>query len=111
MSPTPIYDQLRGERINADVPATGAEPQPNHHPGKHRLPGGPSSAATVSGLPSPAGADRVASWSWFAPIDPATAAWGPQRALPPTARAQQEQPQACGPFAISVGNTGEISSG
>jgi hypothetical protein len=27
MGQTPIYDQLRGERINADVPATGADPQ------------------------------------------------------------------------------------
>ncbi|HEY3895254.1 MAG TPA: hypothetical protein VGL88_07785 [Pseudonocardiaceae bacterium] len=28
MSLTPIYDQLRGERLNAEVPATGAEPHP-----------------------------------------------------------------------------------
>jgi hypothetical protein len=35
MGPTPIYDQLRGERINADVPATGADPQLVGHPGGH----------------------------------------------------------------------------
>ncbi|MDT7595928.1 MAG: hypothetical protein QOJ06_1474, partial [Pseudonocardiales bacterium] len=28
----PIYDRLRGERINADVPATGADPQLVGHP-------------------------------------------------------------------------------
>src|SRR6185312_14810004 len=110
MSPTPIYDQLRGERINADVPATGTEPQRKDHPGKHRLPGGPPSAVTVSGLPSRTGSDRVASWSWFAPIDPARGSWGPQGALPPAARGQQEQPQARGPFPISVGSTDEASS-
>ncbi len=35
MGHTPIYDQLRGERINAEVPATGADPQPLNHPGTH----------------------------------------------------------------------------
>jgi hypothetical protein len=32
MGQTPIYDQVRGERINADVPAVGADLQPasNH---------------------------------------------------------------------------------
>jgi hypothetical protein len=28
VSLTPIYDQLRGERINADLPASGSEPRP-----------------------------------------------------------------------------------
>jgi hypothetical protein len=37
VSHTPTYDQLRGERINADVPAGEAEPQPVDRPGRHRL--------------------------------------------------------------------------
>ncbi|MCA1697194.1 MAG: hypothetical protein LC749_22140, partial [Actinobacteria bacterium] len=37
MGQTPIYDQLRGERINADVPATGADPQRVGHPGEQPL--------------------------------------------------------------------------
>ncbi|MDQ5856067.1 MAG: hypothetical protein M3302_07130 [Actinomycetota bacterium] len=49
MSQTPIYDQLRGERINADVPATGNEPQHADHAGKQRLPtGGPGPAAVFT---------------------------------------------------------------
>ncbi|HWR47801.1 MAG TPA: hypothetical protein VN327_09375, partial [Pseudonocardiaceae bacterium] len=37
MGQTPIYDQLRGERINADVPPTGADPQLVGHPGEHAV--------------------------------------------------------------------------
>jgi hypothetical protein len=37
MSQTPTYDQLRGERINADVPADEADPQQIDHVGRHRL--------------------------------------------------------------------------
>jgi hypothetical protein len=37
MGQTPIYDQLRGERINADIPATAAVPQLLDHPGRHHL--------------------------------------------------------------------------
>jgi hypothetical protein len=37
MGHTPIYDQLRGERINADVPATGVDSQLVGHPGEHPL--------------------------------------------------------------------------
>ncbi|MDQ4093762.1 MAG: hypothetical protein M3143_10285 [Actinomycetota bacterium] len=56
MSQTPIYDQLRGERINADVPATGADPQPVGHPGQHRLSAdelGPMAAFARSPGPGP----------------------------------------------------------
>ncbi|MDQ4092242.1 MAG: hypothetical protein M3143_02140 [Actinomycetota bacterium] len=49
MSQTPIYDQLRGERINADVPAAGDEPQQAHHAATNRLPpGGPGPAAVFA---------------------------------------------------------------
>lgn len=37
MSQTPTYDQLRGERINADVPAGEADPHPVGRPGRHRI--------------------------------------------------------------------------
>jgi hypothetical protein len=37
MGQTPIYDQLRGERINADVPHTGGDPQLVGHPGEYPL--------------------------------------------------------------------------
>ena len=34
---TPIYDQLRGERVNADVSTTGPDSQRVDHRGNHRL--------------------------------------------------------------------------
>jgi hypothetical protein len=37
VSQTPTYDQLRGERINADVPAGEADPHPVSRPGRHRI--------------------------------------------------------------------------
>ena len=37
VSQTPTYDQLRGERINADVPAGEADPHPVGRPGRHRI--------------------------------------------------------------------------
>jgi hypothetical protein len=49
--PTPIYDQLRGERINADVPATVDEPQPVDQGGKHRLAAGGPGPVVVFGRP------------------------------------------------------------
>jgi hypothetical protein len=53
MGQTPIYDQLRGERINADVPATGADPQLVDHPGKHHLLAVAPGSAAVFGPPGP----------------------------------------------------------
>jgi hypothetical protein len=54
MGQTPIYDQLRGERINADVPATGVDPQRVGHPGEQPVVAiGPVPAA-VFGPPGPA---------------------------------------------------------
>jgi hypothetical protein len=37
VSQTPTYDQLRGERVNTDVPVSEADPQPVDRPGRHRL--------------------------------------------------------------------------
>jgi hypothetical protein len=63
MSQTPTYDQLRGERINADVPASEADPQQVDHLGRHRLVDDPLDAA-VCGQPPGSGAD-LADWSRF----------------------------------------------
>ncbi|MFN2479023.1 MAG: hypothetical protein ABR615_07595 [Pseudonocardiaceae bacterium] len=73
MSQTPIYDQIRGERINADLPAAGSEPPPIDPPDKLRLPAG-GADPTVFARPPEVAADRAADWSWFAAADPAVQA-------------------------------------
>ncbi len=51
---TPIYDQLRGERINVDVPSSGADSQRvGHRAGNTACPPG---AQAVFGSPDPEGA-------------------------------------------------------
>jgi hypothetical protein len=37
VSQTPTYDQLRDERINADVPASEADLAPHTHLGRHHF--------------------------------------------------------------------------
>ena len=82
---TPTYDQLRGERINADVPASETDPYPFERPGRHRLkedipdsdpPGRhrlrtetPAAAAVCDSSPRP-GADLTEGWSWFEVREP-----------------------------------------
>lgn len=68
VSHTPTYDQLRGERINADVPASEADPHQVDPPGKHRL-GDDAPAVVVGGFSPGPGADRTQGWSWFAMVD------------------------------------------
>lgn len=69
MSQTPTYDQVRGERINADVPASEADPHELDDPGKHRLRADTPIAAEVCG-PSPGpGAELAEDWSGFATGD------------------------------------------
>lgn len=85
VSPTPIYEQLRGERINADVPVCDAEPQRMAHPTSHRLWDTESGPAVAAAEPVSEPGDSPASWSWFAPVDqsaPAArrAAWRAQSA-------------------------------
>jgi hypothetical protein len=48
---TPIYDQLRGERINADVPPSTVESDRLVSSGKHRLGAEASSSTAVEGRP------------------------------------------------------------
>jgi hypothetical protein len=84
VTPTPIYDQLRGERINAEVPATGADPHRLDHPDGHRLATTVLTAPAVAFSRSPlAGTDRATSWSWFTATTPAA-----QPAINPTAPAE-----------------------
>jgi hypothetical protein len=56
--PTPLYDQLRGERINADVPPSDAPLHQGEDRGKHRLADAELSSATVGTQPSLAAADH-----------------------------------------------------
>jgi hypothetical protein len=56
---TPIYDQLRGERVNVDVSTTGPDPQRVDHRGNHRLLTDAQVPAVVFGPPGP-GADLAA---------------------------------------------------
>ncbi|MGH3833042.1 MAG: hypothetical protein ACRDRS_21840 [Pseudonocardiaceae bacterium] len=60
MTPTPIYDQLRGERLNADIPPAEADPYPvSRSEQPDLLAGGPVPPAVFVRPPGP-GADRAA---------------------------------------------------
>ena len=97
MGETPIYDQVCGERINADVPASGTDPQRSGYHGKHRLlPDTP--VAAVFGPPNPG--DGLSSnqhrhaWTYPAGLLAAngqqTGTVGePQATLPPEAHTRQ----------------------
>ena len=82
VSQTPTYDQLRGERINADVPAGEADPHPVDRPGKHRIPDDMPAESALSDVEPEGGsakdrsgkhqlrhgtprADPTRDWSWF----------------------------------------------
>jgi len=92
VSQTPIYDQLRGERINADVPVPGTGPQRVGYTGQHRRPDGAAGTGTVLGRPRGAGAELAASQRHPAVVE--AAAWGAQVTPPPAAHARPEQAQA-----------------
>jgi hypothetical protein len=71
--PTPIYDQLRGERINAEIPASD-----------------PTAAESTFRRSPRAATGRTPSWSWFTAPDPAvqpaintTGSADPLREAPP----------------------------
>jgi hypothetical protein len=98
MGETPIYDQVRGERINADVPASEADPQRADDHGKHRLSPETPVPAAVFGPPG-LGDDLAPNRHRRAWTDPAglpaadgqraATVWGPRAALPPEAHARQ----------------------
>ena len=88
MGQTPIYDQLRGERINADVPPIGADSRLVGHPGEHPVVVVAPVPAVVFG-PGPA-TDSDANRHHVASTSPASqsagdgqravAVWGPRAA-------------------------------
>ncbi len=90
MGQTPIYEQLRGERINAEVPATGADPQRVDHPGKHHLLAVAPVPAAALEPPGP-GTDLDGNQHHLVPAYPAdrpagdagraVAVWGPRAGL------------------------------
>lgn len=57
--PTPLYDQLRGERINADVPPSDVQPKQLEDRGKHRLADGDLGSVTGCTRAPRTAADRV----------------------------------------------------
>jgi hypothetical protein len=62
VSQTPIYDQLRGERINADVPAVNPEPPRADDPEQHVQPENMVAVDPLFARPPGPGADpRVSS--------------------------------------------------
>lgn len=72
VSQTPIYDQVRGERINADVPASDVDVpasesdlDPRTHLGRYHLRGDGSTAASVCGSSPGSEADLAGDWAGF----------------------------------------------
>jgi len=104
MGQTPIYDQLRGERINADVPATGADPQLVGRPGEHAVLAVAPVPAAVFG-PGPA-TDLDANQHHLVPTYPAgqpagegqraVAVWGPRAGRSLVAPVRQAPAHAAG---------------
>lgn len=62
MSQTPTYDQVRGERINADVPASEGDQHEVDYLGKHRLQSDAPVVTAVCGSSPGPGADLVEDW-------------------------------------------------
>jgi hypothetical protein len=95
---TPIYDQVRGERLNADVPPCGTDPPRADYHSKHRLIPDTPVPAGVSGPPGPGDGfvpnHHRRAWTYPAGLpvpdgQPAATAWGPRAALPPEAHTRQ----------------------
>jgi hypothetical protein len=64
VSQTPTYDQLRGERINAEIPASKDRSLPVDPPGKHQ-PLDSAAGALAHGQSPEAAAHLTPAWSWF----------------------------------------------
>ncbi|MGH3945760.1 MAG: hypothetical protein ACRDRY_23125 [Pseudonocardiaceae bacterium] len=90
MSQTPIYDQLRGQRINSAGHPADADPQwighlEPHSPGDP--PGGQSDRADT------AGEVYLPAWTYPVGGERGAAAPGPRATPPPTAHARRMQAQ------------------
>jgi hypothetical protein len=112
MGETPIYDQVWGERINADVPASGTDPQRAGYHGEHRLLPDTPIAAAVCGPPSP-GEGLAPHHHRHAGTYPAGllaangqqtgTVWEPHAALPPEAHTRQAPRRAASsPSTVAV---------
>jgi hypothetical protein len=67
VSQTPTYDQLRGERINADVPPSEVDPTRLEQPGRHHPLDAPGLLAP--GPARDAAAPQATTWSWFESVE------------------------------------------
>ncbi|MGQ0719736.1 MAG: hypothetical protein ACT4NP_20930 [Pseudonocardiales bacterium] len=88
MSQTPIYDQLRGQRINNAGHPAGADPQRIGHLGPHS-PGGPPGGQ--AGQDDTAGEVHLPIWTYPVGGERGAAGQGPRAAAPPTAHARRMQ--------------------
>jgi hypothetical protein len=98
MGRTPIYDQLRGERINADVPAAEADPQVVGRRGRHHVlvvAPGPTAVVRPPGPGTGLDGNRHHLLETHPPVQPtgdegrAVAVGGPRAALSLAAHARQ----------------------
>ena len=108
---TPIYDQVRGERLNADVPPSGTDPPRADYYGKHRLIHDTPVPAGVLGPPGPGDGfvpnHHRRAWTYPAglPVPDgqlAAMAWGPRAALPPQTHTRQAPRHAASSPAASA---------
>jgi len=109
---TPIYDQLRGERINSDVPPSRADQ--HVYSGKHRLDEQTPGPVAVAGRPSGPGAGgltghhrRVGTSPGARPAGDelrAGRAWGPRAAIRSEAPARAAPHHAGHPSAAAAGD-------
>lgn len=120
MRQTPIYEQLRGECINADVPPSEADPSRVGHPGRHRrladttgppavcAPLGPAADVGAHGHPLLGIADQPPGAT-----QRTAAMWGPRAAVPCPAHAPQTPAHAAGSSATSTGtyDPADVASG
>jgi hypothetical protein len=99
VSQTPIYDQLRDQRIIDNAQATGASPQRVSRSARHRLPDGAAGVAARSGGSAQRVADTRLPVCAAQPGPPpdseqeTTAVRGPQAAVAPPAHARQAHTQ------------------
>lgn len=103
MGRTPIYDQLRGERINADVPAAEADPQGVGRRGRHHVlvvAPGPAAVVRPPGPSTGLDGNRHHLLETYPAVQPAgdgeraVAVWGPRAALSLAAHVRQTPAQA-----------------
>jgi hypothetical protein len=92
VSQTPTYDQLRGERINAEVPPSEYDLPRVGQPGKHG-PADDAARVLASGQAPEAASDLQPAWSWFEPTDTgATGRHHPRGAVPGAAELRDRTP-------------------